>query len=116
MPNRYKCSNGDLVPETYIKRKLSEAYKTKYAGRDYHSCFECGQPAQGSAHIIPKARLKQIGKTELIWDWEVFVEACHTCNSKIENISSPEFKLLNGYEYYLEIFRKYDFTRYLKAI
>lgn len=117
MPNHYACSDGSRVTEATIKANLSKAYKKKYEGNENCQCFECGKNrAQGSAHIIPKARLKQLGKSELIWDWEMFVEACHSCNSKIENVSSPEFKLLNGYEYYLEIFRKFDRERYFKAI
>lgn len=111
-----KCSDGTVVSEATIKRKLTEAYREKYAGEPHPSCFECGQPAEGSGHIIPKSICKQLHKTELIWDFENFTAMCHSCNQKVENISSPEFKLLNGYEYYLEIFRKHDRTRYYKAI
>ncbi len=115
--NRYYCSDGTRVTEATIKANLSKAYREKYAGEPMQTCFECGvAQAQGNMHIIPKATLKHLHKTELIWDWEMFVPGCHRCNTVLENVSSPEFKLLNGYEYYLEIFRKHDLERYLKSI
>jgi hypothetical protein len=117
MPNKYFCSDGERVSEATIRKRLSEAYREKYAGEPMQSCFECGaSQAQGSMHIIPKARLKSLHKTELIWDWEMFVPGCHICNTLLENVSSPEFKKLNGYEYYVEIFRKYDRERWMKSI
>jgi 5-methylcytosine-specific restriction endonuclease McrA len=116
MPNKYFCSDGERVSEATIRRRLSEAYRAKYEGNPQSSCFECSRPAECSSHIIPKSVCKQLRKTELIWDWENFVPTCLRCNTLLENVSSPEFKKLNGYEYYVEIFRKYDRERWMKSI
>jgi 5-methylcytosine-specific restriction endonuclease McrA len=114
--NLYYCSNGERVSQATINRRRSEAYKEKYAGEPPSQCFECGARSNGSAHIIPQAVAKVLHKTELIWDLENIIPACNLCNSRIENVSSPEFKKLNGYEYYVEIFRKYDRERWMKSI
>lgn len=114
--NLYYCSSGERVSQAIINRRRSEAYRKKYLGEENQTCFECGRRAEGNAHLIPQSRAKSLKKTELIWEWENFVPMCHEHNVALENVGSPEFKKLNGYEYYLEIFRKYDLERYFKAI
>jgi len=112
----YKCSNGQNVSDATCKARLSKIYREIYEGEPHPYCRGCGSRAQGTAHIIPKARAKQLGKSELIWDKDNLLPACNRCNSILENVQSEEFRQLNCYDYVIEILKKYDYERYTKAI
>jgi 5-methylcytosine-specific restriction endonuclease McrA len=110
---KHKCSDGSQVSQATIDRKRSEAYRDRYDGRP-QVCQGCGRPAEGSAHIIPQARCKQLHKTELIWSYENFFPACHKCNAAIENPKGKEWKkLLNLFDC-LSVIKKYDPELYAK--
>jgi 5-methylcytosine-specific restriction endonuclease McrA len=100
--------------ESAIKSKLSALYKELYAGNPHPRCNGCGTAAQGTAHIIPKARCKQMGKPELIWDKENVFPACHKCNSIAENPQSPLFLKLLNITTILSVIKKHDPERYRK--
>lgn len=108
MPNYYKCSDGSKISEAGIKAKLSAAYREFYLFEPLGSCEGCGEPAQGTAHIVPKARLKQIGKTEFIWNPIDFMRACHRCNSVVENVSSDDILKMKNYDKIKKVLTEYD--------
>lgn len=111
--NMYYCSDGTRVSEATIQQRLSKAYRSKYwDGRP--ACEGCGNIAMGSAHILPKARLKVLHLTEMIWNPEMFFPACHSCNLACEAIYSDEFKKLLCYDKCLTIIKNYDPERYSK--
>lgn len=111
---RYYCSDGTRVSEATIKSNLSKAYREYDDGSV--GCRGCGNRAEGHAHIVPKARLKQLHLTDLIWAPELWVKACHKCNQVIENVTSNSFKILHCYDHCLSILQKYDPERYQKAL
>ncbi len=114
MANKYNCSNGEQVTQVTIDKRRSEMYREKYNGQENWQCAGCGCRAQGSAHIIPQARLKQIGKTELIWAEESNFPACNKCNLAIENPKGTEWlKLKNSDECIAFIF-EHDRELYIK--
>lgn len=114
MANHYKCSNGESVTEATIQRNLSRAYKEHYLFSPSGACEGCGNQANGTAHIIPKARLKQLHLTELIWNPVVWFRACHTCNTIAENPSSEDIKTLMNFKRILAVTKKYDPERATK--
>jgi len=116
MPNLYKCSDGSKVSEAAIQRKLSEAYREFYLFCPIGKCEGCAGTAQCTAHIIPKARLKQLGMTELIWNHVVWFRSCFRCNMVAENPESDEIKTLLNYQEILEVTKRFDPERYSKMI
>lgn len=114
MPIMYRCSDGTKISEATIKKRLSDAYRDKY-WQGHPFCEGCGlTKAQGSAHLIPKARLKHLGLSDKIYHPDFFVPACHCCNLILENITSEEIKTLMCYEKLLKLTKKYDPERYSK--
>jgi len=114
---KYFCSNGSRVSEATIKSNLSKAYRKAYEGEGTQICRGCGEKvAQGSGHLIPKARLKQLHLTELIWNPRLFLPMCYCCNGFCENVTSQAFRELLCYERCMEVLEKYDPERYQKAI
>lgn len=108
MPNKYTCSNGEKVTEATIKARLSKCYREMYADNPSPVCDGCGKViAQGSAHIIPKAILKTLHLTDLIWNPIVIFPACHCCNTICENVSSTEITKLLNYDIIKEVLIKY---------
>jgi hypothetical protein len=71
-------------------------------------------PGVCSAHIIPKAILKTLKLTSLIWSPEMFFRSCYKCNMICENPESDAIKELKNYERILEVTEKYDKQRFLK--
>ena len=114
MPNKYTCSNGERVSQSVIDRRRSETYKRLYAGEPHPMCG-CLKPAQGTAHWVPQKVCKEEGITEYCWLEINMVASCHTCNSKIENISvaSPSDWF---YDQLVEVTKKILPSRYLKMI
>lgn len=103
MPNRYYTSTGERVTEATIKARYTIAIRNKYQEMSVHRCHGCGGAPNGSAHIIPKAILKQMHMTELIWNPRIFFPACNKCNMICENVSSEEITTLHNYEYIKEV-------------
>jgi hypothetical protein len=112
--NHYFTSTGERVTQSQIDRKLKVAYEyfEHAVGDEY--CFGCGGQAQGHAHIVPKARCKQLRKTELIWSVENFFPACHNCNTIAENVSSEAITRLKNFSYIKEYLRVNDYERFTK--
>lgn len=106
--NLYYCSNGDRVSEATIKTRYSKATHDKYCHLPTPRCAGCGEPAAGNAHIIAKARLKVLHKTELIWHPAAFFPACHACNQAIENPGGEAWKDLNNRQICLDFIEKHD--------
>jgi len=111
----YFCSDGTKVTQSQIDSRRSKAYRETYPSQ-IQICRGCGDQAQGSAHIIPQSRCKQIHKSELIWSNENFFPGCHKCNAAIENPKGQEWKNLNNINECLEVMKKYDIELYNKFI
>ena len=117
----YLCSDGSRVTQAQIDRNRSKSYSLVYPNQ-IQQCKGCGAQAQGSAHIIPQARCKQIHKTELIWKLGKFGEpinffpACHECNAAIENPKGQEWKYLNNIAHCLKVIYEYDRELYNKFV
>src|SRR5689334_1565111 len=106
MANKYICTlTGKSYTEAAIKANLSKAYKEYYFFEPAGPCLGCGKPAQGTGHIVPKARLKQLRLTSLIWNPELWFRSCHSCNSIAENPKSDAIKKLLNFETILEVTR-----------
>lgn len=112
MANKYKCSNGELVTQVTIDKRRSDTYKEMYQCEPLQQCGGCDAMAQGSAHIIPQARCKQLGLTELCWSPINIVSACQKCNVCMENISSKEIRELRNIDRILTVYKRYDPERY----
>lgn len=108
MANLYFCSDGSRVSEGAIKSRYTAAIREKYQGSTVWRCEGCGGAPNGSAHIIPKARLKVLHMTELIWNPIMFFPACNFCNMICENVASDEITKLQNYDYIREIIERYD--------
>lgn len=108
--NRYQTSTGERISEAVINKRLSEAYRRKYEGETHPMCAGCGiKPAQGSAHIIPKTRLKyDLRSADLIYNPELFFAGCHDCNKAIENPKGQNWKKLCNLQECLYVIAKYD--------
>lgn len=111
--NTFECSDGERVTQAQINYRLDKAYDE--AEYDCFYCYGCGcYPADGHAHIVPKARCKQLNKTELIWLKVNFFPACNKCNSICENVSSPAIMQLNNYQIIKHVLELFDFERFTK--
>jgi hypothetical protein len=108
MPIMYYMSDGGRISEAGIKSRYSAAIREKYQYSTVWLCEGCGAPAMGSAHIIAKARLKILHKTELIWHPESFFPACSTCNMAIENPKGEAWKELWNLDRCLLFIEKHD--------
>lgn len=114
MANKYFCSSGERVSEATVQKRLSEAYRGFYLFEPIGSCEGCGEPATCTAHIVPKAICKQLGKTEMIWNPFNWFRSCYRCNAIAENVSSDEIKTLLNYNQILEVTKVLDPQRYQK--
>ena len=113
MANKYNTSSGELISQATIDRRRSELYRELYDSQN-QPCWGCNGMAQGSAHIIPQKRAKDIGMAELCYSAVNVIPCCHSCNSIIESYKGEEFKRLKCYDLILEVTEKYDKERYLK--
>lgn len=114
--NLSKCSDGSRVAQVTINSMRSICYDQMQSYGHTFNCEGCGvslyEPSH--AHIIPQARCKQLGKTELIWNPENIFFACHTCNAIAENVSSPAITKLRNYPRIKAFLELYDFQRFTK--
>lgn len=109
--NTFLCSDGTKVTEAEINNR--------YSGHRAHRqviCEGCHRSkAVCKAHIIAKARCKQIGKTELIWDYRNMYDSCYPCNAAIENPKAKAWKSLKNIDYCLSFIKEHDpelFTKF----
>lgn len=117
MPNMYYCSDGRRVSEATIKANYTKAIREKYAGNPVQICQGCqAAQANGSAHIVPKARLKVLHLTELIWHPIMFFPACNRCNTICENPASEAITELKNYSYVKIIIERFDPERATKLL
>lgn len=113
--NSFLCSNGERVTESQIKALLTLSYKEKHCGEPTPKCEGCGNgKADDNSHIIAKSRLKQLGKTELIWDQQAYCSYCRDCHVSWESWKSGEYRKLNNIEYVLEFLQQHDQEMYEK--
>ena len=113
--NSYLCSNGDRVTESQIQSLLSLSYKEKHFGEPTPVCEGCGHgKADDNSHIISKKRLKQLGKTELIWDQKSYCSYCRECHSTWESWKSSEYRKLHNIDYALDFLKSHDPEMYIK--
>lgn len=101
------------MKQSTINRKLSEAYRLKYAGYPHPYCEGCGGRAIESCHIIAKARCKVLHKVELIWNPNNFFASCRSCHMKWEAIKNPQWLELNNVDKCLEFLRIHDEEGYI---
>ena len=116
MPIYYKTSTGERITDNLIKARLSKAYKARYQEEGHPSCEGCGKPAEGSAHIIAKARLKTLHLSDKIYDPDFYFPACHQCNRAIENPSGSDWKKLFNIEKCLELIEKWNKELFSKFV
>ena len=112
--NYYFTSSGERVSQTVVDQRISQAYKKLYAGLGAQVCHGCGQQAQGTAHIVPKAVCKQEGITEYCWLPINMFPACHRCNAVAENFKSDSFLKLKNVLTVIEVTRAICPSRYAK--
>ncbi len=108
-------SYGNTWTQKEIDKKRSEAYRIKY--QDNPNPIDEGfreKRAQCTAHIIPQARCKQLGKTELIWDIDNMFAATFESNAAIENPKGQAWKKLHNKQYCLNFMQKHDPELYAK--
>jgi len=110
----YDCSDGTKLSESAIQAKYSKALRERYQDAPNQRCHGCGEQAVCSAHIIPKARLKQLHIAEMIFNPVMFFPACFKCNTIAENISSERITTLKNYQEIKVIIMLYDPERAAK--
>lgn len=115
--NTYECSNGAKITESQIQIRLSKSYREKHEDNSNIICEGCESvKAQDNSHIISKKRLKQLHKTELIYNANSYCSYCRSCHVKWENYKSGEFvNLLNIVEAMIFV-KKHDIELYNKMI
>lgn len=116
MANLYFTSTGERISEQIIQTRYSKALRQKYQDSPVQICAGCGQRATCSAHIIAKARLKVLHKTELIYNPKAFFPACYGCNQAIENPKGEAWKQLKNIDYCLFFIEMHDPELFSKFI
>lgn len=102
--NTFLCSDGTRVTQAVIIEKL----KQTYSEIDDCFCCGCGQVGNSHAHIIPQARCKHIGKTELIWHRDNIFWSDFKCNQAIENPKGKAWKRLRNIDKCLLFIKQHD--------
>ena len=113
--NKSLTTTGERISDATIKRRYSEALKKKHAGRpDFKPCQCRGRNCQGQAihndHTVARARLKEIGKADLIYslDQYAFVDSCDNCHLEWEAYGDGGFLHHVNHEERLEYLRLID--------
>lgn len=113
--NTFLCSDGTRVTQPEIDRNRRKAYEQKYPQTTNYKCEGCEIHRSNShAHIIPQARCKNIGKTELIWHPDNFFMADHKCNAAIENPKGKEWRALKNIDKCLAFIKLHDPELFMK--
>jgi len=87
----YRTSSGEMITEATIKKRYSRALADKHGGRTHFVCEGCGEKAHHNDHTIARARCKIIGKAELIYDPDNFVNSCAECHANWENFKTGKY-------------------------
>jgi len=114
--NRYEASDGTKYTEAQIQRLLHKSYEEERNNNPSIWCEGCGGVANCHAHIIPKARCKQLHKTELIWFKGNYFRSCYRCNLALENPKGEAWFNLKNITDCLNVMQKYDPELYRKFI
>lgn len=108
-----RCSDGSMVSQVEIKRKTAETYDKIDLERPKF-CQGCGRwdlPLSHS-HVIPQARCKILGKTELIWDQDNIRFHCfadsHSCHLKWETGNPVELIKMKDLEQNITYLEQHD--------
>ncbi len=112
--NTWECSDGERYTQEEINHLRKETYMLITRRPMAFMCEGCGDSAQAFAHIVPQARAKQIGKTELIWEEKNIFKACHRCNVIAENVSSLLILKLKNYQRIKAFMLEHDYERATK--
>lgn len=93
MKPTYKCSNDERVTQETIERRYAQSRAEKYQGMTATLMCQagCGERGNDNDHTISQRRLKDIGKTELIWHPDAYVWNCRNCHRQWENFKSGEW-------------------------
>lgn len=115
--NTFECSDGRRVTQVEIIERLHKIYSAcdkeeNRIGTTY--CRGCGSLALSHAHIIPQARCKKIGKTELIWQMGNWFYACFDCNAAIENPKGQDWKKLKNIDKCIKFIAEHDYELFQK--
>ncbi len=115
MANLYYCSDGSRVSEAQIKQKYSVAIRQKHVGQSFFTCQAClKERAVDNSHIISKARLKQLHKTELIWHPMAFFDSCRNCHNCWESWKSGDYLFQVNIVTTLKYLLQHDHESFLK--
>jgi hypothetical protein len=116
--NTFECSDGTRVTQTDIVFMRRAAYDLMDAeNHGVPICEGCGKGTfmEGThAHIIPQARCKDIGKTDLIWERKNLFRGCFDCNSAIESPKGHAWKSLKNAQKCLDFIKIHDSELYQK--
>lgn len=105
---KYCCSDGSRVSESTIRKRYSDSLKEKHAFNIPSRCEMSGEKCLGrptdNSHIIAKAHLKTLHKTDLIWSPDCYESVCRNCHSEWESYRAGEWirherGLLNRLQY-----------------
>lgn len=115
--NTSLCSNGTRITHATAMRRYTEALRTKHQDNPPGCCEACQErQAIHNDHTIAKARCKQIGKTELIYDPANFVDSCETCHRQWEAFKDGAWLLHKNCVQRLVYLREHDPDGYQRRI
>jgi hypothetical protein len=87
MANKSECSDGEMITQDQIDRRLAKCHREMYIGEPHPICgCGCGERAVDNDHTIAKARCKVIRKAELIYDPDNNVPSCRKAHKEWENV------------------------------
>lgn len=113
----YYCQDGSRVSEKQIQQKYSVAIRQKHVGQDFFTCQACLKArAVDNSHIISKARLKQLHKSDLIWHFKAFFDSCRDCHRKWEEYKSGDWINFANVDQCLKFLKEHDPEGYQKRI
>jgi len=108
-------TTGERISEATIKRRYTAALRKKHSGRpNTKQCVCRGDNCQGQAvhndHTIARARLKEIGKANLIYSLSqyAFVDSCEKCHKEFESYRDGACLSHVNYEERLDYIRVHD--------
>lgn len=108
--NKSRSSDGSEYTQSMIEARLRQAY---LESNDKGIC-ECCHREQGvdHDHTIAKARCKEIGKTELIWNSDNWSWSCRDCHGQWESYKSGEFQKHHNVITRMRFMKKHDLEKF----
>lgn len=121
--NTTGCTDGSRVAEEVIQRKLKkiiafmDATRTMQGGSIY-DCDATGtrEMVIDHDHTIAKARCKELGKTELIWDPANIEYSSRKAHKEWESYKNGEFRKHRNFERRMEFMKEHDHEGYTKRM